>query len=33
MPSFGPEKSLSEKEIAQVVDWIRGEWYVPKKEK
>ena len=31
MPSFGKEKSLSDREIAMVVDWIRGEWLVPKK--
>ncbi len=30
MPSFGKEKSLSDREIAMVVDWIRGEWKVPK---
>jgi len=29
MPRFGPEKSLSDKEIAMVVDWIRGEWFKP----
>lgn len=29
MPSFGPEKSLSDKEIRMVVEWIRGEWFVP----
>ncbi len=33
MPRFGPEKSLSDKEIAMVVDWIRGEWFVPGKSK
>jgi ubiquinol-cytochrome c reductase cytochrome b subunit len=32
MPSFGKEKSLSDREIAMVVDWIRGEWLVPKKQ-
>ncbi len=30
MPSFGKEKSLSDREIEMVVDWIRGEWYRPK---
>ncbi|GAB1343044.1 cytochrome b N-terminal domain-containing protein [Gemmatimonas sp.] len=30
MPSYGPEKSLSQKEIEMVVDWIREEWYSPK---
>jgi ubiquinol-cytochrome c reductase cytochrome b subunit len=30
MPSYGKEKSLSDREIALVVDWIRGEWYTPK---
>ncbi|MBP6775431.1 MAG: cytochrome b N-terminal domain-containing protein [Gemmatimonadaceae bacterium] len=30
MPSFAKEKSLSDREIALVVDWIRGEWYRPK---
>jgi len=30
MPSYGTEKSLSDREIAMVVDWIRGEWYRPK---
>jgi ubiquinol-cytochrome c reductase cytochrome b subunit len=29
MPSFGVEKSLTQKEIEMVVDWIRGEWYTP----
>lgn len=29
MPSYGKEKSLSEKEIGLVVDWLRGEWYRP----
>ncbi len=29
MPSFGKEKSLTEREIQMVVDWIRGEWYRP----
>jgi ubiquinol-cytochrome c reductase cytochrome b subunit len=28
MPSFGVEKSLSDKEIGMVADWLRGEWYV-----
>lgn len=30
MPSYGKEKSLTDKEIAMVVDWIRGEWVTPK---
>jgi len=30
MPSFGKEKSMSDREIEMVVDWIRGEWYRPK---
>lgn len=30
MPSFGKEKSLTDREIEMVVDWIRGEWYRPK---
>lgn len=30
MPSFAKEKSLSDREIALIVDWIRGEWYRPK---
>lgn len=30
MPRYGAEKSLSDKEIAMVVDWIRGEWMTPK---
>ncbi len=30
MPSYGTEKSLTDREIAMVVDWIRGEWYRPK---
>lgn len=29
MPSFGKEKSLSDKEIAMVVDWLRKEWRMP----
>ena len=29
MPSFGTEKSLSPREIALIVDWIRGEWVRP----
>jgi len=29
MPSYGVEKSLTQKEIEMVVDWIRGEWYMP----
>ena len=31
MPSYIPEKSLSEKEIGLVADWLRGEWFVPVK--
>lgn len=31
MPSFGKEKSLSDKEISLVIDWLRGEWYMPAK--
>ena len=31
MPSFGTEKSMTQKEIEMVVDWIRGEWYMPKR--
>jgi ubiquinol-cytochrome c reductase cytochrome b subunit len=30
MPSYGTEKSLSQREIEMVVDWIRKEWYRPK---
>jgi ubiquinol-cytochrome c reductase cytochrome b subunit len=30
MPSYGTEKSLSQREIEMVVDWIRQEWYTPK---
>jgi ubiquinol-cytochrome c reductase cytochrome b subunit len=30
MPSYGIEKSLSQREIEMVVDWIRQEWYTPK---
>ncbi len=30
MPSYGPEKSLSEAEIGLDVDWLRGEWFMPK---
>ncbi len=30
MPSFGKDNTLSEREIAMVVDWIREEWYRPK---
>jgi ubiquinol-cytochrome c reductase cytochrome b subunit len=30
MPSYGIEKSLSQREIEMVVDWIRQEWYAPK---
>jgi ubiquinol-cytochrome c reductase cytochrome b subunit len=29
MPSYGKEKSLTQREIEMVVDWIRQEWYVP----
>lgn len=29
MPSYGVEKSLTQKQIEMVVDWIRGEWYTP----
>jgi len=29
MPSFGKEKSMTDREIEMVVDWIRGEWYRP----
>jgi ubiquinol-cytochrome c reductase cytochrome b subunit len=32
MPSYGVEKSLTQKEIEMVVDWIRGEWYMPGKQ-
>ncbi len=31
MPAFGEEKQLSPQEISLVVDWLRGEWYVPAK--
>jgi ubiquinol-cytochrome c reductase cytochrome b subunit len=31
MPSFLKEKTLTEKEIGLVTDWIRGEWRVPPK--
>ncbi len=30
MPSFGKEKSMTDREIEMVVEWIRGEWYRPK---
>ena len=30
MPSFGKEKSLSDREIAMVVDWLRNDWPTPK---
>lgn len=30
MPSYGKEKSLSDREIEMVVDWIRQEWGTPK---
>ncbi|MFN9201658.1 MAG: cytochrome b N-terminal domain-containing protein [Gemmatimonas sp.] len=30
MPSYGKEKSLSDREIEMVVDWIREEWMTPK---
>lgn len=30
MPSFGTEKSLTPREIEMVVDWLRGEWAMPK---
>ncbi|MBY0491657.1 MAG: cytochrome b N-terminal domain-containing protein [Gemmatimonadaceae bacterium] len=30
MPSYGVEKSLTQREIEMVVDWIRGDWYTPK---
>ncbi|HEY0928416.1 MAG TPA: cytochrome b N-terminal domain-containing protein [Gemmatimonas sp.] len=30
MPSFGTEKTLSQREIEMVVDWLRGEWHTPK---
>jgi ubiquinol-cytochrome c reductase cytochrome b subunit len=30
MPSYGTEKSLTQREIEMVVDWIRQEWYTPK---
>ena len=32
MPSYGTEKSLTDNEIGLVVDWLRGEWFVPNKE-
>jgi hypothetical protein len=31
MPSFGKEKSLSDREIAMVVDWLRNDWRIPAK--
>jgi ubiquinol-cytochrome c reductase cytochrome b subunit len=31
MPSFGKEKSLSDREIAMVVDWLRNDWRMPAK--
>ena len=30
MPSFGKEKSLSDREIEMVVDWLRNDWRAPK---
>jgi ubiquinol-cytochrome c reductase cytochrome b subunit len=30
MPSFAKEKSLTDREIALIVDWLRGEWFTPK---
>ena len=29
MPAYREEKSLSEREIGLVADWLRGEWYTP----
>ena len=31
MPSFLTEKTLSQKEISFIADWLRGEWFVPRK--
>jgi ubiquinol-cytochrome c reductase cytochrome b subunit len=31
MPSFGKEKSLSNREIEMVVDWLRNDWPAPKR--
>jgi ubiquinol-cytochrome c reductase cytochrome b subunit len=31
MPSFGVEKTLTEREIGLIVGWLRGEWIVPKR--
>lgn len=31
MPSFGKEKTLTDREIGLIADWIRGEWFEPKK--
>ena len=32
MPSFLTEKTLSQKEISFIADWLRGEWFVPRKQ-
>ncbi len=31
MPLFGEEKVLTQQEIGLIADWIRGEWYEPKR--
>lgn len=31
MPAFGVEKQLTTQEIGLITDWLRGEWYEPKK--
>ncbi len=31
MPAFGEEKQLTTQEIGLITDWLRGEWYEPKK--
>lgn len=30
MPSYGKDRSLSDREIYLVIDWLRGEWFMPK---
>jgi hypothetical protein len=31
MPAFGAEKQLTEREIRLIADWLRGDWYQPKR--
>jgi ubiquinol-cytochrome c reductase cytochrome b subunit len=32
MPSFGPEKMLTPHEIELVADWLRGDWFEPRRQ-